>query len=325
MKSITIIIIFLFSINIALADKPAYKLFDIDGDEQDYEDMLEEAAEANIVFFGELHNNPICHWLQLELTKALHDEVGERLVLGAEMFESDNQLIIDEYLSGKIPQSNFEKEVRLWNNYRTDYKPLLEFANDNDLVFIATNIPRRYAAFVARNGLESLNEFSNEAKKFFPPLPIEVDLNLKCYSAMDDMMSGMHSAAQKDGKKSSMKEINDKMKELTPDEREEKMKKMMDAMKKAQYFKEAQAVKDATMAHFILQNMNDDNVFIHYNGTYHSDNHESIVWFIKRDATQFDVITIASVLQSDIDELDEKNLGLADYIIVIPENMTTTY
>jgi uncharacterized iron-regulated protein len=325
MKYFMIIIMFLMAFNISIADMPAYKIFDIEGDEVDYEDMTETAFEADIVFFGELHNNPICHWLQLELTKSMHDEVGDMLVLGAEMFESDNQLIVDEYLTGKIPQSNFEKEVRLWNNYQTDYKPLMEFAKENDLRFIATNIPRRYAAHVARNGLEKLSDFSDEAQKFFPPLPIEVDLNLKCYAAMEDMMGGMHASTKKDSKPGSMDEINEKMKDLTPEERQEKMNKMMEAMKKIQYFKEAQAVKDATMAHFILENMSQGKKFLHYNGTYHSDNHESIVWFIKRDAPQYKIITIASVSQSDLEEIDEKHLGLADFILVIPDNMTTTY
>jgi len=45
-------------------------------------------------------------------------------MLGAEMFESDNQLIMDEYMTGKIKNlKNFEDEAKLWPNYQTDYKP----------------------------------------------------------------------------------------------------------------------------------------------------------------------------------------------------------
>jgi len=109
--------------------------------------MLKEAADADIVLFGELHDNPISHWLQLELTKDLYDLKKDKLVLGAEMFESDNQVILDEYLSGKILQSSFESEARLWSNYKTDYKPLVEFARINKLKFVASNIPRRYLIF----------------------------------------------------------------------------------------------------------------------------------------------------------------------------------
>ena len=35
---------------------------------------------------------------------------------------------------------------------------------------------------------------------------------------------------------------------------------------------EAQAMKDATMAHFILKNWEPGKTFLHFNGSYHSDN-----------------------------------------------------
>ncbi|TAF00991.1 MAG: hypothetical protein EAZ80_03290, partial [Runella slithyformis] len=66
---------------------------------------------------GEYHNNPICHWLQLKLTKDLFKQKGENLVLAAEMFETDNQLVLNEYLSGFIKETNFEKEAKLWSNF----------------------------------------------------------------------------------------------------------------------------------------------------------------------------------------------------------------
>jgi uncharacterized iron-regulated protein len=53
------------------SDKPAYKIYDIQGRESDYSQLLKKAKEADVVLFGELHDNPICHWLQLELTKDL--------------------------------------------------------------------------------------------------------------------------------------------------------------------------------------------------------------------------------------------------------------
>ena len=54
--------------------------------------------------------------------------------------------------SKQIKEANFREEAKLWPNYNTDYAPILEFAKKNELDFIATNIPRRYASMVARNG-----------------------------------------------------------------------------------------------------------------------------------------------------------------------------
>lgn len=127
-------------------DKPAYRLYNSEGKEVNYSKMMEELADADIVFFGELHNNPIAHWLELEITKDLYTLRDGELILAAEMFERDDQLIIDEYLSAFYDASKFESEAKLWKNYKTDYKALMEFARDSKLYFVATNVPRRYAS-----------------------------------------------------------------------------------------------------------------------------------------------------------------------------------
>ena len=91
-------------------DKPAYRIYDAEGKDLRYSRMVRNLEEADIIFFGELHDNPISHWLQLELTRDLFISHGDGLVLGAEMFESDNQLLLDEYLSGIITEEKFEEE-----------------------------------------------------------------------------------------------------------------------------------------------------------------------------------------------------------------------
>jgi uncharacterized iron-regulated protein len=55
-----------------------------------------------VVFFGENHNNSINHWLQLKITEALYVQKKGQLMLGAEMFERDNQSQLNQYVSGKI-------------------------------------------------------------------------------------------------------------------------------------------------------------------------------------------------------------------------------
>jgi len=287
-----ILLLAVFIISIAMkSDKPAYILFDSKGKATKYEKLIKTAAEADIVFFGELHNNPICHWLQLQITKDLFEIKKEMLVLGAEMFESDNQLLLTEYVTGQITKKSFERQARLWPNYKTDYKPLVEFAKDNDLEFIATNIPRRYASVVHKGGFEALDSLSDEAKNYYPPLPIMYDPGLDCYKNMMGMggMSGM-------GKS-----------------------------KPNPNFPKAQAVKDATMAYFILKNWSEGVTFLHYNGSYHSDNHESIVWYLKQVNPELKILTITSIQQEDIKKLDEEYFDQADFIICIPEDMTTTY
>ena len=87
----------------------------------------------------------------------------------------------------------------------------------------------------------------------------------------------------------------------------------------------AQALKDATMAYFILKNVDNRSVFLHYNGAYHSDNYEGIVHYLKQEVKEDHILTVTTVSQSSTDELEKQHLGLADFIICVPETMTTTH
>lgn len=267
-------------------DKPAYRIFNEEGKMVKYEKMIEGMKDADVVFFGEQHNNPICHWLQYEMTKDLYKQRNGNIILGAEMFEKDNQLILDEYLSGEISKSSFTKEARLWPNYKTDYAPLVDFAKDSNLRFIATNIPRRYASVVYKNGLEALDSLAPEAKTYIAPLPIDYDPEVPCYKNMMSMAMGQGHGGQN--------------------------------------LPKAQAIKDATMAYSIAGYAGDGKLFIHYNGSYHSDNFEGILWYLNRYKPGLKIVTIASVEQKDLNDLAEENMNLGNYIIVVDADMTNT-
>ncbi len=279
--SVVMLAVFLMAFS---SDKPAWKLYDARGIQTTYAGLLKQAAEADVVLFGELHNNPICHWLQYELTKDLYSIRSSSLVLGAEMFETDGQLLLDEYLSGVIAERNFEAEAKLWPNYKTDYKPLVKFAAEKNIPFIATNIPRRYAAVVNRKGFEGLGIMPEQVRQLFMPLPVAYDSTLPGYKAM--LRMGGHT--------------------------NENLPK-------------AQAVKDATMAWFILQNLKPGHTFLHFHGTYHSDNYEGIVWYLNHYRKNLKILTISSFELDDINVLPETTVNQADFMIAIPASMTKTH
>ena len=87
----------------------------------------------------------------------------------------------------------------------------------------------------------------------------------------------------------------------------------------------AQASKDATMAYFILKYWKKNHTFLHINGSYHSNNYEGILWYIKEQNSQIKTSTISTVNQEDIHKLNKEFKGLSDYIIVVDKNMTKTY
>ncbi|MEO6303334.1 MAG: ChaN family lipoprotein [Bacteroidia bacterium] len=268
-----------------LSDKYAYTLFDIKGNKTSYEQLLSKAKDADIVLFGELHDNPICHWLQRELTEDLYSINKEKLVLGAEMFEADDQIAINEYLAGRMTEKTFKDEVKLWTNFSTDYKPLLDFAKINKLNFVAANIPRRYANLVYSRGVTALDSIDAEAKKWIASLPFKYDGNLQCYKEIFENAGG-HGG------------------ENLP---------------------KSQAIKDATMAHFILKNWSKGQTFIHYNGAYHSNRHQGIEWYLKQQIPDLKILVISSTEQKDLNNLEKESVGLGDFVICISASMTKTY
>ena len=283
MKKLTFSIFLFATVISAAQDKKAYQIFDKNGKKTSYEKLLKAGEKSEVVFFGEYHDNSVVHWLQLEFTKDLAQR--KPLVLGAEMLEADNQKQLDQYLKGEINQKQLDSSARLWKNYKTDYKPLVDFAKDKKINFIATNVPRRYASLVFKKDLVALDSLSALEKSWIAPLPIEFDINLPGYKGMMSMQGG-HAG--------------------------EKMPK-------------AQAIKDATMAYFINKNRKENSIFVHYNGTYHSDNYEGINWYLKKLDADIQIVTIAMVEQKDITKLEAEHYNKADFILVIDEDVTKTY
>jgi uncharacterized iron-regulated protein len=169
-------------------DKQGYQLYTKDGKQVTYKKLLKAAGDADVLFFGENHDNALNHWLQLELTKDLAEK--KDLVLGAEMIERDNQPQLDQYLKGEIDQKAFDSLARLWPNHKTDYKPLVDFAKEKHFAFIATNIPRRFASKVYKGGFEALESLTAEEKAWVAPLPIAYDATLPGYVKMLEMSGG---------------------------------------------------------------------------------------------------------------------------------------
>ncbi len=219
----------------------------------------------------------------MELTKTLGEK--KDLILGAEMFERDNQDALNQYLAGTTDFKGLDTSARLWNNYKTDYAPLVDYAKENKLTFIATNIPRRYANKVYRGGFEVLDSLSDLEKSWIAPLPMSYDPNLPTYKEILNMM-GSHGSP----------------------------KLVM-----------AQATKDATMSHSILTNFKAGSLFLHYNGAYHSDFYEGIMWYMSKKEPNLSYGSISTVTQNNIAKLEEEHKGKADYIIVVDEDVTNTY
>ena len=285
-RILPIFLMIFFSTSMAFGQqKSTYTLFDGKGKKVSYKKFIKKVKGKDIILFGEYHNNPISHWMQMELSKELKNSGA--LILGAEMFERDNQAPLDKYLNGEIDQKGLDSLARLWPNYKTDYSGLIDYAKENQIPVIATNIPRVYASKVNREGgFKALDDLTQEERRWVAPLPIEFDSELPQYKAMLEMMAGHGGGA--------------------------------DIVK-------AQAIKDATMAYSILQNYVEGNTFLHLNGAFHSDFYEGILWYLTQDRPDLSYGTITTVEQDDISRLSEEHLGRADFILCVDSDMTKSY
>lgn len=288
----------------AQAAPEAYRLYGKDGQPVAYADMVKDLAQQDAVFVGEMHNCPICHWLERRLLQSLHqacaaegnakkgkkDAAPKGLAVGMEMFEADDQLVIDEYFAQQITADRFESEARFWPNYSTDYEPLVDFAYEHRLPLVATNVPRRYANSVKNHGIAFLDSLSDEAKRYLPPLPIPYQANEQATEAFGLM------AAMGKGKSSN-----------------------------PEWLSQSQALKDATMAWNTAQWLKKGYQMVHFNGNYHTAAGEGILTYLRHYAPKARCKTIYSVRQEDITALEEDYLGQADYYICVAEDMSTSY
>jgi len=214
-------------------------------------------------------------------------------VLGAEMFEADNQLIVNEYISKMIRKKDFEAEAKLWPGYKSNYAPIVDFAREKGIKFAATNIPRRYAALVNLKGFEGLDSINAMERGLIAPLPIKYLDTLACYANIVKNAGEGQPAHATDN------------------------------------LGKAQAMKDATMAHFIMKyGEYGQKTMLHFNGSYHSDNYQGIVWYvnqaIRKTSYELKILTITCLEQENIDTVSKQDAAKADFIIVIPSSMTQT-
>lgn len=272
MRKISLLFILLFTSLFTWA-QDSIRILDRTGKEINLQVIVDEAKVKPLLFFGELHDNATGHQLEMKLLQELHKAYSKQVILAMEMFEADVQFVIDEYFAGLINQKSFEQESRIWPNYKEDYKPLLEFARENQLKLVASNVPRRYANAVYHKGVNVLSDFPKSSQKWMAPLPLKVDTTLSTYREMSAMLPG-HDASN---------------------------------------MIYSQALKDATMAYFIVKNWKKGQVLLHVNGAYHSKNKEGILALLPKKLQGL-TITINSIKEADFQKED---LNLADYTLVL--------
>ncbi len=267
-----------------------FKIYNDVGKELSFEKMAKEISKADVCLVSEFHNDPIAHWLEIKLLKQLYKLKGKDLIFGGEMWERDQQDITDEYVKDKlISIDTYINSSKQWSNFATDYQALLEFCREKDIPFYCTNVPRRYANLVSKKGDSILNKLPQRVKNYLPPLPISFNFSEKSYEKFAEMlkMQEMHTL-----KKSSMENMI-----------------------------KAQALKDATMAYWIVNYLQKNKLFLHINGDFHSAYHSGINYYLKQYNPKLSTKTISVQYESD----EGLDFSKGDYNIVIANDIPKSY
>jgi uncharacterized iron-regulated protein len=238
--------------------------------------MADAAARADVVFFGEQHDDDESHRAEFALLSA----IGERrrtVVLSLEMFERDVQPLVDAYLAGRMSEAEFRAQSRPWPNYEADYRPLVELAKARGWPVIAANVPRRLASAVSRRGLAAIDSLPSIDRGF-----VAGDLQCpkdKYYENFTAVMGGMHAGT---GGASSAAPSG--------------ARPMVDL------FYESQCTKDETMAEAIVAaraKAGNDAIVVHFNGAFHSDFGLGTVSRVTRRLPAARVVVVSAVPTPD--------------------------
>lgn len=276
----------LFTFSMFGQEKRAYTVFTGNGKKVNFSTVEKAAKKRKFVFFGELHNDAIAHWLQVELLQALYLKHQDKLIVGSEMYERHQQSFVDLYLAGNINQKQLEDTTKLWSNFKTDYLPMLNYAKQHQIPWIATNVTRKYASLIYKKGRTALDSLSSEEKKLIAPTDFPVDLTLSQYAKLlkEFTHAGPNFVYAQAVKDATMGES------------------IVKAMKPDKIFYHLNGAYHTDYYQGIMWYVN------HY-GNY----------------TFSDMLSISIVNQDDISKLEKEYLKKADFIICVPNSMTKTH
>ena len=131
---------------------------------------LDRIAERRVVFMGEVHDNPDHHRGQLEAIRALHGR-GVDLAIGLESFQRPFQSSLDDYVAGRIGESELLERtdyVQRWGFDFALYRDILKLARDRGIPLLALNAPSELTERVSAGGVQALPP---EERRMLPTPP----------------------------------------------------------------------------------------------------------------------------------------------------------
>lgn len=288
--------------------KQHYRIYRGDGEPASLEDLILAVRSARATFLGESHNDPAAHYLE-ELILEFSYRPG--LILSLEMFETDVQYVVDEYLADLITEDHLIKSARAWRNYKNDYSPLVEFAKEKAMPVIAANAPRRYVNLAGRLGRDSLTQLGSEAKRSLPPLP---------YAEASEAYRRKFVKVMKEFSRQAL----ERARQAGDEEKIRELEKPKDYTNKLA----AQSLWDAVMAYSVATALMDDPEasILHINGSFHTSRRLGIIDHLARYFPQLSPLVVTMLSDDSFPEFAAEEMsGEGDFVIVTDPELPRTY
>jgi uncharacterized iron-regulated protein len=133
-----------------------------DRTEVPHQEMMQDLANAQVIFIGELHDHVGHHQVQLTIINELHKHT-QPLAIGLEMFRKDSQPVLDRWVDGSYSPERFARDFQdnwsMWDKYRE----IFDYARQRQVKLVGLNIPREISGKVARHGFAALPESERQS------------------------------------------------------------------------------------------------------------------------------------------------------------------
>jgi len=121
--------------------------------------IMPALAGHRVVFVGESHDRYDHHLAQLMVIRALHAE-HPQLAIGLEFFQQPYQAVLDDYIAGRIDETEMLRRSEYFSRWGYDYRlyrPILRYAREQGIPLLALNVPRELTGRIGEVGLDGLS------------------------------------------------------------------------------------------------------------------------------------------------------------------------
>ena len=250
---------------------------------------IQKMAAADVVLMGEVHGHELGNAIQQEMFEDILT-ANHKAILAMEFYERDDQVALDDYLSGLTDREAFEKAAnRNAGNNPWAHARMVDASKEAGRPVIAANAPRHYVKVARIEGFDRLRELNDNQRAL-----IEIPEQTPQGAYRDRFIDAMGGMASHGGEE------------------------MIEG------FLRSQSTWDATMAQSMVDGFKDGTPVVLVVGYFHAQfpfepgSSELIDQLRARAGREINIVTCIT-LPATHDEIQEDDRTIADFVVYVGE------